>query len=64
MLTLLVGAGQVQTLPLLFAAIGSSDTTAAAALGVLVLLPPLVLVGLAGRLLSGRSGAAIGLGRL
>lgn len=64
-LTLLVGAGQVQTLPLLlFAAIGSSDTTAAAALGVLVMLPPLVLVALAGRLLAGRSGAAIGLGRL
>jgi len=64
-LTLLVGAGQVQTLPLLlFAAIGSSDTTAAAALGVLVVLPPLVLVALAGRLLAGQSGAAIGLGRL
>ncbi len=64
-LTLLVGAGQVQTLPLLlFAAIGSSDTTAAAALGVLVVLPPLLLIGLAGRLLAGRSGAAIGLGRL
>jgi len=64
-LTLLVGAGQVQTLPLLlFAAIGSSDTTAAAALGGLVVLPPLVLVALAGRLLADRSGAAIGLGRL
>jgi len=64
-LTLLVGAGQVQTLPLLlFAAIGSSDTTAAAALGLLVVLPPLVLIGLAGRLVAGRSGAAIGLGRL
>jgi len=54
-LTLLVGAGQVQTLPLLlFAAIGSSDTTAAAALGVLVVLPPLVLVALAGYLIDGR----------
>ena len=64
-LTLLVGAGQVQTLSLLlFAAIGSSDTTAAAALGVLVVLPPLVLVGLAGRVLAGQSGATIGLGRL
>lgn len=64
-LTLLVGTGQVQTLPLLlFAAIGSSDTTAAAALGVLVVLPPLVLVALSGRLLRGQSGATIGLGRL
>ncbi|MEO6957999.1 MAG: ABC transporter permease subunit [Antricoccus sp.] len=64
-LTLLVGTGQVQTLPLLlFAAIGSSDTTAAAALGVLVVLPPLILVALSGRLLRGQSGATIGLGRL
>lgn len=64
-LTLLVGAGQVQTLPLLlFAAIGSSDTTAAAALGALVVLPPLVLVGVAGRALAGQAGATIGLARL
>ena len=36
-LTLLIGGGQVQTLPLLlFAAIGSSDMTAAAAYGLLV----------------------------
>ena len=49
---------------LLFAAIGSWDTTAAAALGVLVGLPPLVLVGRAGRVLARRSDAALGLGRL
>ena len=64
-LTLLVGGGQVQTLPLLlFAAIGSPDTNAAAALALLVILPPLLLVALAARSLSGRSVAAIGLGRL
>ncbi len=63
-LTLIVGAGQVQTLPLLlFAAIGSSDTNAAAALAVLVVLPPLLLVAASARVLSGRSGAVIGLGR-
>ncbi len=64
-LTLLVGGGQVQTLPLLlFAAIGSSDTTAAAALAVLVIVPPLLLVTVSARVLSGVSGAAIGFGRL
>jgi putative spermidine/putrescine transport system permease protein len=64
-LTLLVGGGQVQTLPLLlFAAIGSSDTTAAAALALLVIGPPLLLVAASARALSGRSGAVIGFGRL
>lgn len=64
-LTLLIGGGQVQTLPLLlFAAIGSSDMTAAAAYGLLVAVPPLVLVIAAGRLLGRGSGAALGFGRL
>ena len=64
-LTLLIGGGQVKTLPLLlFAAIGSSDTTAAAALAVLVIAPPLLLVLAATRLLTGRSGGAVGFGRL
>ncbi len=64
-LTLLIGGGQVQTLPLLlFAAIGSSDTNAAAALALLVIAPPLVLLSLTARTLSGRSAAAVGLGRL
>ncbi len=63
-LTLLIGGGQVKTLPLLlFAAIGSSDTTAAAALAVLVIVPPLLLVVAATRLLAGRSGG-VGFGRL
>ncbi len=64
-LTLLIGGGQVQTLPLLlFAAIGSSDTTSAAALALLVIVPPLLLVAVASRVLSGRNGAVIAFGRL
>lgn len=64
-LTLLVGGGRVQTLPLLlFAAIGSSDTTAASALALLVIVPPLLLVAAATRSLAGRSEAVVGLGRL
>jgi putative spermidine/putrescine transport system permease protein len=64
-LTLLVGGGQVQTLPLLlFSAIGSPDTNAAAALALLVIGPPLLLVGLSARTLSHRSNATIGLARL
>lgn len=61
-LTLLIGGGQVQTLPLLlFSAIGSSDTTAAAALGLLVVVPPVVLILLVGRLF--RGGMLIGMAR-
>ncbi|MEJ7634325.1 ABC transporter permease subunit [Aeromicrobium sp.] len=63
-LTLLIGGGQVQTLPLmLFAAIGSSDSTAAAALGLLVVAPPVLLVVLISRLLRGRAGLLIGMVR-
>ena len=64
-LTLLVGGGQVQTLPLLlFAAIGSSDTTAAAALALLVIVPPLAAVTVTARVVGRRPAGAIGLGRL
>jgi len=64
-LTLLIGGGQVITLPLLlFAAISSSDLTAAAALAVLVIAPPLLLVTLAVRLLPASGAAVAGLGRL
>lgn len=64
-LTLLVGGGQVQTLPLLlFAAIGSSDTTAAAALALLMIAPALLLLVATGRLRSARSSTVIGFGRL
>lgn len=64
-LTLLIGGGQVRTLPLLlFAAIGSSDTTAAAALALLVVGPPLLLVAGSARLLATAAPTTIGLGRL
>ncbi len=64
-LTLLVGGGQVQTLPLLlFAAIGSSDTPAAAALALVLVAPPLLLVLLTTRLLGAGSAATLGFGRL
>lgn len=49
-LTLLIGGGRVQTLPLLlFSAVGSSDTSVAAALALLVSLPPLAVVALVSR---------------
>lgn len=55
-LTLLIGGGQVQTLPLLlFAAVGSSDTAAAASLGLFVAIPPVLLFVVATRLLRGRT---------
>ena len=63
-LTLLIGGGQVTTLPLLlFAAIGSSDRTAAAALGLLVVLPPVLLVLAAARLFRNRDLAWLGMAR-
>ncbi len=64
-LTLLIGGGTVRTLPLLlFAAIGSADLPAAAALSLVIALPPLVLVALTSRLLTGRTPAVVGFGRL
>ena len=64
-LTLLVGGGTVRTLPLLlFAAVGSSDLTAAAALSLVIALPPVLLVGLTTRYLTGCTPAAVGFGRL
>ncbi len=63
-LTLVVGGGQVQTLPLLlFATIGSSDTTAAAALGVLLVVPPVALMLTLSRLLRVRGGMLMGMAR-
>lgn len=63
-LTLLVGAGQVTTLPLLlFSAIESSDRTAAAALGMVVVLPPVLLVVLAARALLAERVSIVGFGR-
>lgn len=64
-LTLLIGGGQVETLPLLlFAAIGSSDTTAAAVLGLLVIAPPVVMVLVVAKAFVWRSSALIGLARV
>jgi putative spermidine/putrescine transport system permease protein len=64
-LTLLVGGGTVRTLPLLlFAAIGSSDLPAAAALSLVIALPPLVLVALTARFLTGSLPVTVGFGRL
>lgn len=63
-LTLLIGGGTVQTLPLLlFAAIGSSDPTAAAALGLLVVVPPVVMIVVASRAIGRRQPALVGLAR-
>lgn len=63
-LTLLVGGGRVQTLPLLlFAAIGSSDRTAAAALGLLLVAPPVLLILVVTRLVGVRQAAWTGLSR-
>lgn len=60
-LTLLIGGGTVRTLPLLlFAAIGSSDLTAAAALSLVVALPPLLLVVGTARRLGGTGAAGFG----
>ncbi len=64
-LTLLIGGGTVKTLPLLlFAYIGSSDLNLAAALAVLFLVPPFLLVALTSRYLTGTGSAAVGFGRL
>jgi len=64
-LTVLVGGGTVKTLPLLlFAYVRGSDLTEAAAVGMLLVVPPLLLVALLSRQLSGSHGAMVGLGRL
>lgn len=63
-LTLLIGTGRVATLPLLlFSAIESSDRTAAAALGLLVVLPPVVLVVLVAGTLARDATTRVGLAR-
>lgn len=63
LLALLIGAGQVQTLPIqLFAAINATDTTTAAAVALLVIVPPLLLVAASAGPLSRASTANIGRG--
>ncbi len=66
-LTLLIGGGVVKTLPLLlFAYARGTDLTQAAAVALLLVLPPLVLVAALARTLSATrsSEPVIGLGRL
>ena len=59
--TLLVGGGTVHTLPLLlFAAIGSSDLTAVAALALVIAVPPVLLLGFTARFLTGDTPAVVG----
>lgn len=60
-LTLLIGGGSVRTLPLLlFATIGSADLTAAAALSLVIAVPPLLLTVLTARYLGADRPAGIG----
>lgn len=64
-LTLLVGGGRVTTLPLLlFSSLGGTDTSVAAVLSLVIVLPPLLLLGLTSKFLSGADGGVVGLGRL
>ncbi|MBC7680457.1 MAG: ABC transporter permease subunit, partial [Pseudorhodobacter sp.] len=63
-LTLLVGGGTVKTLPLLlYSYLGSTDTPVAAALGLALVLPPVLLLALTSRLLSGDGAPLAGFGR-
>ena len=64
-LTLLVGGGSVKTLPLLlYAYLGSTDTPVAAALGLALVVPPVLLLAVTSRLLSGDSPALAGFGKV
>lgn len=60
-LTLLVGGGAVKTLPLLlYAYLGSTDTPVAAALAFAIVVPPVLLLALTARALSGAPLAGFG----
>ncbi|MGA8209909.1 MAG: ABC transporter permease subunit [Nocardioidaceae bacterium] len=62
-LTLVIGGGRVQTLPvLLVSAVTATDTTLAATVAVTLALPPLVLVTVVARQLSAGTGPGGGLG--
>jgi len=64
-LTLLVGGGTVKTLPLLLLAyIGSSDLNEAAALALVFVVPPVLLIVPMTKYLTGDQRAVVGLGRL
>ena len=63
-LTLLVGGGAVKTLPLLlYSYLGSTDTPVAAALGLALVVPPVLLLAVTSRLLSGEGTPLAGFGR-
>ncbi|HSH01824.1 MAG TPA: ABC transporter permease subunit [Anaerolineae bacterium] len=65
LLTLLIGGGQVVTLPvLLFAFANSGDKAITAALSLIFIAPVLLLFGLTSRYLTGRNAALGGLGRV
>ena len=64
-LTLLVGGGIVKTLPLLlYAYLGSSDIPVAAALGLALVLPPVLLLAVTSRFLTGERTPLAGFGRV
>ena len=64
-LTLLIGGGTVKTLPLLlYAYARGADLTEAAAVALLLITPPLILVAGLSRVLGGGRGPLIGFGRL
>jgi putative spermidine/putrescine transport system permease protein len=64
-LTLLVGGGAVKTLPLLlYAYLGSTDVPVAAALGLALVLPPVLLLAATSRFLVGERTPLAGFGRV
>lgn len=64
-LTLLVGGGAVRTLPLLlFAYVRSNDTSVAAALSLVIVVPPLLLLGFTSRLLARADSPVVGFSRV
>lgn len=65
LLTLLIGGGSVRTLPLLlYGYLGSTDTPVAAALAFALVLPPVLLLALTSRFLSGSDTPLAGFGRV
>ncbi len=63
-MTLLIGGGIVQTLPLLLFSFAGTDLSIAAAISVLCVVPAIVIVFISSRFLSGDRGTIGGFGRL